>query len=71
MTFRCYTDNDSRIKKTHNGEGEARNYWLRSPYASSTTYFSGVINYGIIYNNVASYSVGVAFGFCLRSNIAE
>ena len=71
VTFRCYTDNTSRIKKTYNGSGSAGHYWLRSPMSSSSTSFCIVFNYGDTSNNAANTNNGVAFGFCLRSNIAE
>ena len=71
VTFSCYTDNTSRIKKTYNGTGSAGTYWLRSPLSSSTTNFCCVTNYGVAHSNSATAAYGVAFGFCLRSNIAE
>lgn len=71
VTFSCYTDNASRTKKTYNGDGAAGVYWLRSPEPSSTTHFCGVSNGGTASSNVATTARGVAFGFCLRSNIAE
>ena len=71
VTFSCYTDNASRIKKTYNGTGSAGHYWLRSPLSSSTTHFCFVYNGGIAFSIDATNSYGVAFGFCLRSNIAQ
>ena len=71
VTFSCYTDNSSRIKKTYNGTGSAGYYWLRSPLSSSTTSFCGVSSGGAAYSNLATVALGVAFGFCLRSQIAE
>jgi len=71
VTFSCYTDNASRIKKTYNGTGAAGNYWLRSPVSSSATNFCYVYNTGGAGNYYATHSYGVAFGFCLRSNIAQ
>ena len=38
--------------------------WLRSPYASDSTYFCSVNTSGAAYTNYASYSRGVAPGFC-------
>lgn len=71
VTFSCYTDNTSRIKKTYNGTGSAGTYWLRSPLPSSTVYFCGVTNYGNTVGTGATGANSVAFGFCLRSQIAE
>lgn len=64
-TFSIFTDNNSRIKKTYNGEGSASHWWLRSPYASSSSTFCFVITNGGANNNNANTSYGVAFGFCL------
>ena len=65
VTFALFTDNNSRIKKTYNGEGSASWWWLRSPEASSSSAFAIVhgTGYSSYYN--ASYSNGVAFGFCI------
>ena len=71
VTFACYTDNASRIKKTYNGAGSAGSYWLRSPLASSTTSFCGVHYSGGAPSSHATLANGVAFGFCLRSNRSE
>ena len=64
-TFAIYTDNNSRIKKTYNGEGAAAGWWLRSPLASYSTSFCGVSTGGGAYGTNAGASIGVAFGFCL------
>ena len=41
-TFSQYTDNNSRIKKTFNGEGSAVSWWLRSAEASNVSTFAYV-----------------------------
>jgi hypothetical protein len=64
-TFAIFTDNNSRIRKTYNGEGAATGWWLRSPGAAISTYFCGVYNGGSPNGSNASGSYGVAFGFCL------
>ena len=64
-TFSIFTDNNSRIKKTYNGEGSASYWWLRSPTASSSSYFCYVYYNGGANGNGAYSSNGVAFGFCL------
>lgn len=65
VTFSLFTDNASRIKKLFNGAGSASYWWLRSPFASSSTYFCSVNYYGSSYDRSASLSLGVAFGFCI------
>lgn len=54
-----------RVKKLSNGAGSADRWWLRSPYASYSAYYCYVSTNGNAYNNNASYSGGVAFGFCV------
>ena len=71
VTFSCYTDNNSRIKKTYNSTGVAGFYWLRSPLSSLSTNFCVAGNDGKNGSSDTTYSYGVAFGFCLRSMIAE
>ena len=65
VTFAVFTDNNSRIKKTYNGEGSAANWWLRSPYAPYSTGFCHVSYNGYSNSYYASGSYGVAFGFCI------
>ena len=63
VTFACYTNNTSRIKKTFNNEGTAQNYWTRSAWAGGASAFATIYNYGggnISYN--ASTSLGVCAG---------
>ena len=64
-TFALFTSNNSRIKKTYNGEGTATLWWLRSPLSSSSSNFCNVIINGYSNPNHASTSYGVAFGFCI------
>jgi len=65
LTFACYTDNNSRIKKYYNGTGGAVYWWLRSPVASSTTNFYYVYTGGFSYIGGAGSSNGVAPGFSI------
>lgn len=65
VQFPIFTDNASRIKVGYNGTGSAAVWWLRSPSATYATYFSIVNSNGGVHGNVASYAVGVAFGFCI------
>lgn len=62
-TFSLYTDDKSRIKKTFNGEGEARVWWLRSADAGSSAAFAGVYGNGYSYAWAASNSGSVCLGF--------
>ena len=55
-----FTGNNSRIK--YNSSGSASNWWLRSANSGFNFYF--VNDYGSDNNNIASYSLGVVFGFC-------
>lgn len=54
-----------RIKKLSNGTGSANSWWLRSPIASLSTSFCYVNYNGYANGYPASYSFGVAFGFCV------
>ena len=67
MQFTLFTDNNSRIKKTFNGEGSAVYWWLRSADASSSTSFRIVYNGGggLASSNTATYTYSVCFGFCV------
>ena len=65
VQFPIFTDNASRIKKPYNGTGTAANWWLRSPYATDATRFTGVLSNGSAYYYGAATTFGVAFGFCI------
>ena len=65
VQFSVFTDNNSRIKKTYNGEGSAVPWWLRSADSGSSTYFRGVTNYGNALGNNATNAHSVCFGFCV------
>ena len=56
-----YKAGNSKVK---NLSGSANTWWERSPDSSDSTYFCIVISGGLAYANTASYSRGVAFGFC-------
>lgn len=69
VTFSCYVNHNSRVKKTFNGEGTASMYWARSPQASDPGTFLGVNALGAGYGNRADYAgMYISFGFCLRQN---
>jgi hypothetical protein len=60
----CKANNTAsdRVKTVN---GSASYWWERSPYASSSTYFCSVASIGGASSSNASYSIGVAFGFCV------
>ena len=62
-TFTLYTDNNSRIKKTFNGDGSATNYWTRSANSSNSTSFMLVVSGGSSGGTNASAYNGVCVGF--------
>lgn len=61
--FQLYTSEKNRVKEQ--GKNGTWWYWLRSPCGSNSTYFCFVNSSGGASYNGASYSYGVAFGFCL------
>ena len=63
--FSVYPDNNSRIKKTFNGLGSAANWWLRSPYATSSTQFCYVFGSGTLINYGAGIGDSVSPCFCI------
>lgn len=72
VTFSCYTDNESRTKGMYNDEGERKEYWMRSPSVTSDNAFNVVMGNGTMNGNFRTTDRKyIAFGFCLRSNIAE
>ena len=56
-----YKAGNSKVK---NLSGSAYTWWERSPFSSNSTYFCIVDSYGNADAYNASYSYGVAFGFC-------
>ena len=54
-----------RIKYLSNGSGSADDWWLRSPYVSSSTYFRNFNSAGNVNLNIANGTRGVSFGFCV------
>ena len=63
ITFTCYTDNNSRIKKTYNGTGAAQNWWTRTAITSNNTQFRYVFSNGSSNYTSASNSGYVCVGF--------
>lgn len=62
--YPIFTDAESRKKKL-SGQTSTTPWWERSPNASSATTFCNVRTGGAPDNSVASYTCGVAFGFCV------
>lgn len=60
--YPLFVSNSSRVKKVN---GSTYSWWLRSPYATYATGFCYVSYSGYAINNYASYTSGVAVGFCL------
>ena len=56
-----YKAGNSKVKKVGS---TASRWWLRSPSAYNSSYFSEVHTDGSIYSGLASDSTGVCFGFC-------
>ncbi len=46
-------------------DGDRTYWWLRSPRSGNTSRFCSVSSGGTANHNIASYSCGVAFGFCV------
>lgn len=63
--YAYYSAGNSKIKYKHNDTANAAGWWLRSPYASSSTNFVRVGTDGSVGGGSAHYSIGVAPGFCV------
>ena len=63
--YAYYSAGNSKIKYKHNGTSAAAVWWLRSPRASSSNFFVGVITGGTVSSYTAFYSLGFAPGFCV------
>lgn len=63
--YAYYAAGNSKVKYNHSSTGSAVSWWLRSPYRSDSTYFVFVYGNGGVSGNIASYSLGVAPGFCV------
>ena len=59
--YAYYSAGNSKVK---NFSGSASGWWERSPHGSNSTGFCRVYSNGNADGNSASYSNGVAFGFC-------
>ena len=63
--YAYYSAGNSKIKYNHSATSTAVRWWLRSPSASSSSYFVRVHSDGTVDDGSASYSRGVAPGFCV------
>lgn len=59
--YAYYQAGNSKVK---NLSGSAHAWWERSPFSSTSTAFCSVSSFGNATADSASYSYGVAFGFC-------
>ena len=60
--YAYYKAGNSKVK---NRSGSANSWWERSPRSGSSVHFCGVLSGGNASYYHASYSFGVAFGFCI------
>ena len=63
--YAYYSAGNSKIKYKHSATSTAVPWWLRSPYASNSSDFVRVRDDGTVMSSSASYSIGVAPGFCV------
>ena len=63
--YAYYSAGNSKIKYNHSATSTAVYWWLRSPIASYSSYFVIVYSDGTVDIGSASYSRGVAPGFCV------
>ena len=63
--YAYYSAGNSKIKYKHNGTSTAARWWLRSPYASSSSSFVHVFTDGTVNGYNANNSLGFAPGFCV------
>lgn len=63
--FAYYKRRGNRVKQLGDEGESASGWWERSPNTSYSGYFCFVGSNGDAYYNGASYSCGVAFGFCV------
>ena len=56
---------DDRKKYLSNGSGSAHLWWLRSPNVSFSSNFRCIYSTGNVTNDLANYTYGVSFGFCV------
>ena len=63
--YAYYSAGNSKIKYKHDGTSTAAFWWLRSPFASTSTTFVFVYSGGTVSSHYADTSLGFAPGFCV------
>lgn len=63
--YAYYTSGNSKVKYRHDSTGSAAPWWERSPVASDSSRFCGVVSGGGAYTSFANYSYGVAPAFAV------
>lgn len=63
--YSYYSAGNSKVKYNHSATSTAVFWWLRSPRASSSTFFVFVYTDGTVNFSSANYSIGFAPGFCV------
>lgn len=63
--YAYYSAGNSKIKYKHNDTNAASQWWLRSPFASTSGSFMGVYLDGTGTDYIASSSLGFSPGFCV------
>ena len=63
--YAYYSAGNSKIKYKHDGTSTAAFWWLRSPHASTSSYFVVVVTDGTVAIDSAYSSLGFAPGFCV------
>ena len=63
--YAYYAAGNSKAKYNHRNTASAVGWWLRSPYRGDSAYFVRVSSAGDVGSDDASYSLGVAPGFCV------
>lgn len=63
--YAYYSAGNSKIKYKHDGTSTAAYWWLRSPFASNSSFFVFVDTDGTVYSSNAYISLGFAPGFCV------
>lgn len=63
--YSYYSAGNSKVKYNHSATSTAVVWWLRSPFAGSSTYFTLVIPDGAVSNDNAHYSIGFVPCFCV------
>lgn len=63
--YAYYSAGNSKVKYRHDQTGSSVIWWLRSPFAGSSSHFVRVNTDGSVNDSDASYSYGFAPGFCV------